>query len=113
MIVFLILGTIMETVPAIIMFLPTIQALGDAAGIHPVHMGLVVVMTCALGVATPPHGVCLLIASRIAGIQPRSAMLLTALYCLVGVAVIVLCIMVPDVTLILPKLFMSKYFALK
>lgn len=110
LILFIVLGMIMETVPAIIMFLPTIQALSNSAGIHPVHMGLVVVMTCAMGVAVPPNGVCVLVAAKIAGIHPRGAQLMTSLYCAVGVLTIVLCILWPDVTLILPKIFMSKYF---
>ena len=55
--VFLVLGTVLESIPAIIMLLPIIQALGDGAGIHPVQMGVIVVMTTALGMVTPPHGV--------------------------------------------------------
>ena len=40
-------------------------------------MGVVVVMTGALGLVTPPYGVCLLVASKIIGIHPRQAMVMT------------------------------------
>ncbi len=109
-ILFLVLGTLIEPIPAIIMFLPTIHALSTAAGIHPVQVGVIVVMACAIGLATPPHGVCLLVASQIVGIHPRTAMLYTLLLSCVGLFVLLLAIFIPDITLLLPRLLMSKYF---
>ncbi len=107
---FLILGTVLESIPATIMFLPVIQALGDAASIHPVQLGCIVVMTTALGLVTPPHGVCLLVASKIMGIHPRRAMLMTVAFGGVGLAVILLCVFIPDLTLLIPRTLMAKYF---
>ena len=109
---FFIMGMLTETVPLIIMFIPVVHELGKAAGIHPVQMGLVIVMTCALGLATPPHAVCLLIAAKIADIHPRDTMVITMLFCGVGVLVILLAIFVPDLTLLLPRLLMARYFDL-
>jgi tripartite ATP-independent transporter DctM subunit len=109
-ILFLVLGTLVEPIPAIIMFLPTIHALTGAAGIHPVQIGVIVVMAGAIGLATPPHGVCLLVASQIVGIHPRTAMLYTLLLSCVGLSVLLLAIFIPDITLLLPRLLMSRYF---
>jgi TRAP-type C4-dicarboxylate transport system permease large subunit len=75
-------------------------------------MGLVIVMTCALGLATPPHAVCLLIAAKIADVHPRDTMVITMLFCGVGVLVILLAIFVPNLTLLLPRLLMGRYFDL-
>ena len=108
--VFLILGCFLDTIPAIIMFLPIVQTLGDAAGIHPVQMGVVVVLTGALGLVTPPYGVCLLVASKIIDIHPRQAMVMTLMFGGVGLAVIILAVLMPEITLFLPKLLMAKYF---
>ena len=107
---FLILGCFLDTVPAIIMFLPIVQALGESADIHPVQMGVVVVLTGALGLVTPPYGVCLLVASRIIGIHPRRAMLMTLMFGAVSLGVIILAVLFPEITLFLPKLLMARFF---
>jgi TRAP-type C4-dicarboxylate transport system permease large subunit len=92
------------------MFLPVIQTMGDAAGIHPVHLGVVVVLTSALGLVTPPYGVCLLVASQIADVPVRQTILMTLVVGSVGVVVILLAIFIPDLTLFLPRTLMPQYF---
>ena len=109
-VVFLILGTFLDTVPAIIMFLPIVQALGDSVGIHPVQMGVVVVLTGALGLITPPYGVCLLVASKIIDIHPRQTMGMTLLVGGVGLIVILLAVFIQDLTLLLPRTIMPRFF---
>ena len=108
--VFLVLGTVLESIPAIIMLLPIIQALGDGAGIHPVQMGVIVVMTTALGMVTPPHGVCLLVAAKIMGMHPRGAILVTLAFGSVGLSVILLCVFISDLPLLIPRTLMARYF---
>ena len=51
-----ILGTFMDALPAILIFVPMIHPLAVEVGIHPVHLGVVVVMTQAFGLLTPPLG---------------------------------------------------------
>ena len=109
-VVFSILGTVLDTVPVIIMFLPIVQAMGDTVGIHPVQMGVVVVLTCALGLITPPFGVCLLVASKIVDIHPRQAIGVTLLFGAVGLVVIFVAVFIPQLTLFLPSLLMAKFF---
>lgn len=106
--VFFILGMFMDSVPAIIILLPVIQELASAAGIHPVHMGVIVILTLAFGLVTPPFGICLLLASSIAEIKPLKAVKLTLILALPSIAVIFLCIFVPDIILALPRLLMPK-----
>ena len=107
---FLILGCFLDTVPAIIMFLPIVQALGNSVDIHPVQMGVIVVLTGALGLVTPPYGVCLLVASKIIGIHPRQAMVMTLMFGGVGLVVIVLAVLLPEITLFLPRILMARFF---
>lgn len=106
--VFFILGMFMDSVPAIIILLPVIQELASASGIHPVHMGVIVILTLAFGLVTPPFGICLLLASSIAELKPIKAVKLTMILALPSIAVILLCIFVPDIILALPKLLMPK-----
>jgi tripartite ATP-independent transporter DctM subunit len=107
---FLAVGCFLDSVPAIIMFMPIVQALGGAAGIHPVQMGVVVILTLALGLVTPPYGVCLLVASRIMRLSPVEALPMTLLFGAASLLVILLAVLVPDLTLFLPRTFMSRYF---
>ena len=107
---FLVLGCFLDVIPAVIMFLPVIQAMGDAAGIHPVHLGIVVVLTAAFGLVTPPYGVCLLVASKIADLPVRQTIGMTLAIGSVGIIVILLVIFIPDLTLFLPRTLMPQFF---
>ena len=106
--IFFILGMFMDSVPAIIIVLPVIQKLASASGIHPVQMGVIVVLTLAFGLVTPPFGICLLMASKIAEIKPLKAVKLTMILGIPSIAVIFLSIFFPDIILALPKLFMPR-----
>ena len=74
---FMFVGTFMDAVPAMILFVPIIMPSALALGISPIILGLIIVVTLALGLVTPPYGLCLLLASSISGTtieaQARSA----------------------------------------
>ena len=55
-IVFLMVGTFMDAIPAIMILAPVIGPIAHAAGIHPIHLGVVIVMNLAIGLMTPPYG---------------------------------------------------------
>ena len=65
---FMFVGTFMDAVPTMILFVPIILPSATALGISPIILGLIIVVTLALGLVTPPYGLCLLIASSISGI---------------------------------------------
>ena len=62
------LGTFMDALPAILIFVPIIHPLAVEVGIHPVHLGVIVVMTQAFGLLTPPVGMCAMTACAVAGV---------------------------------------------
>lgn len=64
-ILFLIVGTFMETIPAILIFAPLITPAAKAFGIDPVHLGTIIVVNISLGMATPPVGVNLFVAASV------------------------------------------------
>ncbi len=104
----LIIGTFLSPITAIIIFLPIIQGLGSAVGIHPVHLGVIVVLTLSLGMVTPPYGICLLIAAQIGEISAPRAFV--SVLPLIGLTLIIifLGIVIPDLFLFLPRMFMPK-----
>ncbi len=65
--VLLIAGTFVETTAALIMLVPMIAAMVPVLGIDMVHLGVIVVANLAIGMLTPPLGICLIVACSISG----------------------------------------------
>lgn len=105
----LILGTFLSPIICIIVFLPILQALGQAAGLDPLHLGIIVVLTLSLGRVTPPYGICLLVASQIAEIPSHKVFKASLPMIALTLLIIVAGIVVPDLFLILPRLLMPQY----
>src|SRR5699024_1585001 len=97
---FLIIGTFMDAIPAMILFVPIILPASEAFGIDPVHLGLIVVITLAIGLATPPYGLCLLIAGN--SIERSFAAVIPSL--LIILAVLLLIAFVPGLVFIIPDM---------
>lgn len=106
---FLALGTFMDAVPAILIFVPIIQPVAEQVGIHPVHLGVVVVMTLALGLVTPPYGLCLLLACGIARVHVMQVMPMMLVLIVAIFLVIVLAAIFPTIILIVPQLVVPKW----
>ena len=66
---FVIIGDFIEPIPAIIIFMPIVNKLTEIGGINPVHMGVVIIITLAFGLITPPYGLALLMASKFVGVR--------------------------------------------
>jgi C4-dicarboxylate transporter DctM subunit len=98
-----IVGQFIDAIPTIVMFMPIINSLMQLGDINPVHMGVVVIVTLALGLITPPYGLSLLLATSFAKVSflhgVRRSVPLYAIF----VTVIVVLVLVPDVALWLPR----------
>ena len=101
---FLIVGTFMDGVPAIIILLPITRKLAEVAHIHPLHMGAVVCLTIALGLLTPPYGLCTLISCAIGKVELKAAMrpMLPMFGLMLGVVLVMA--LFPGLLLFLPRL---------
>jgi C4-dicarboxylate transporter DctM subunit len=63
----LLAGTIVETTAALILLVPMLTALLPMLGIEIVHLGAIVVTNLAIGMLTPPMGICLIVSGAISG----------------------------------------------
>ncbi len=63
---FLLLGMFLHSAAAIILVVPVVMPLVKAAGIDPVHFGLIVTINLGIGQQTPPVASVLMVASSIA-----------------------------------------------
>jgi tripartite ATP-independent transporter DctM subunit len=105
---FVIVGDFIDAIPAIIIFMPIIADLTQSADIKPVHMGVVIIVTLAFGLITPPYGLALLMAAKFTGVRFSRAMLSSFPIYIVFFATIAFCIYFPDVVLWLPKHFLPQ-----
>ena len=64
----LVVGCVMETTAALILLVPVLAPLTLQMGIDPMHFGVLVVVNLAIGMLTPPVGICLFVSCGIAGI---------------------------------------------
>ncbi len=107
--VFIVLGTFMDAIPAIIIFMPIIEELVRSSGANEIHTGLVVVITLALGLVTPPYGLCLLLACVIGKIKVSEVMSQMWVFYALFMAVVLPIIFIPEIALFLPRLVMPQF----
>ena len=100
---FMVIGDFLDAIPAIIIFMPIITDLTHTANINPVHMGVVIIVTLAFGLITPPYGLALLMSSKFIGVKFSRAMFASFPIYVVFLATIAFCIFFPDIVLWLPK----------
>ena len=71
---FIILGSVLEGIPAIVLFGPLLFPIARQVGIHEVHYAMVVVLAMGIGLFAPPFGVGYYAACAISRINPDEGM---------------------------------------
>jgi C4-dicarboxylate transporter, DctM subunit len=102
-VLFVIVGDFIDAIPAIIIFMPIITDLTQSTDINPVHMGVVIIVTLAFGLITPPYGLALLMASKFVGVRFGKAIVASLPIYIIFFAAIAFSIFFPEVVLWLPK----------
>jgi C4-dicarboxylate transporter DctM subunit len=101
--VFIVLGALLEGLPAIIICLPIFLPIATRLGIDPLHYSIIVVAAIGLGLFLPPIGLGLYVASSFAGIRADETFRAMAPYVLMLLLGILVLILVPSLTLIVPQ----------
>jgi TRAP-type C4-dicarboxylate transport system permease large subunit len=73
-IAFIILGSVLEGIPAIVLFGPLLFPIAHAVGIHEVHYAMVVILAMGIGLFAPPFGVGYYAACAIGRVEPAEGM---------------------------------------
>lgn len=71
-VIFLLLGMVMDTGPAIIILAPVLLPAVQELGVNPVHFGVILVCCLSIGLATPPFGLDLFVSGNLAEEPPMS-----------------------------------------
>ena len=100
---FLFVGTFMDAIPAMILFMPVILPTALKLGITSVHLGVVVVITLAIGLVTPPYGLCLLIAGSIADLSIERSLRGVLPYIAADLIILLLVAMFPAIAFYIPQ----------
>ena len=102
--VLLLVGTFLEPGAAIVLIVPMLMPVTASMGIDPMQLGMVVILTLTLGLITPPVGVCLFVACRIADSPVMPIFRAVLPFLLVELGVVVLLVLIPELTSTLPAL---------
>lgn len=106
----LLIGTVLNPISAVLIFLPIIQALGEAAQIDPVHLGVLTTVTLSVGLVSPPYGICLLIATQIGEVPIMRSIIAVIPIVALTVLVAVASLWLPGIVLAIPRAFMPAAF---
>lgn len=103
---FLFIGTFMDAIPAMILFVPIILPTSLAFGMDPTHLGLIIVITLAIGLVTPPYGLCLLLAAKIGNLSIERSIVAVMPYILIVLVVLLIVAYIPSLSMWAPSLLM-------
>jgi len=97
-------GCVMETTAALILLVPVLAGLVGQMGVDPIQFGVLVVVNLAIGMLTPPLGICLFVSCSIANVplgDISKQILPFVAAAIIGLALVCL---IPAITLWLPAL---------
>lgn len=102
-IILLIAGMFLDGASIVTILGPLFFPIAMQAGIDPVHLGIVMVVNCAIGMFTPPFGLNLFVASSITD-QPVMKVAKGAIpFILLSIIALILITYIPDISLWLPR----------
>ncbi len=106
-IMLLILGTLMDMAPLILILTPILLPVVKTLGVDPVHFGIIIMVNLGIGLLTPPVGSVLFVGSAVGKLSIEK--LVNAMYPFFGVLLLLLAMVTywPALTLWLPGLMLK------
>lgn len=98
-------GCLMEATAAITIFTPVMMTIVTAIGMDPLHFGLVFCIMMTIALITPPVGMLLFVTSNISKIELRKINKAILPFCVVAFVVTFALAYLPDVALLVPRMF--------
>ncbi len=104
-VIFLVLGTVLDGAVMLLVFIPVLLPTAKALGIDLVHFGVVAILNFMIAMISPPYGLILFVLSALTGTPMREINREIWQFCVPLTLVLFLLILLPDLTLWLPRLF--------
>lgn len=102
----LIVGCLIEGIPAMLILIPVMLPGVTAMGIDPIHFGIIMIFNLLIGIITPPMGVGLFILSGITGLSVEDVFKGCLPFLIPLLITLLLITYVPAVTLFIPDLLL-------
>lgn len=104
MVFFLVVGMVLDAVPAILIFLPILLPVAVELGVDPIHFGVLVVVNLMIGLLTPPVGALLYVLTKIGKVPFTALVKETMPFVAVMLIGLLLMVLVPSIVTALPEL---------
>jgi len=105
--IILITGTFVDVSPAILLLTPVFLPAVTAVGVSPIQFGVILITGLAIGLVTPPVGMCLNVASAISKLGIGTIFRAAVPFSLANVITLILITLVPPISMWLPRLLME------
>ena len=99
-----IVGMFLDAGPAIIILGPILGPIFISLGVHPVHFAIIMSVNLTVGLATPPMGLVLFVASSVSGERVESIARAILPFLLVEIVVIFLITYIPAISMTIPRI---------
>jgi TRAP-type C4-dicarboxylate transport system permease large subunit/TRAP-type C4-dicarboxylate transport system permease small subunit len=103
MIALMVMGMVMEGVPAIIVFAPILLPIATQFNIDPIQFGILIVMAIGIGANSPPIGIGLYVAAQLGDTPVGTAGRAAVRYLIPLIVGVIVVAAWPDLTLVLPR----------
>lgn len=100
----LVLGTFLDVTPCILLITPILLPVMQQFGMNELQFGAVIIVGLAIGLVTPPVGMCLNVASKICGMSIIDIFKSAAPFIVCNIIVLFLVTFVPAISLWLPSM---------
>jgi tripartite ATP-independent transporter DctM subunit len=100
----LVLGTLMDMAPLILILTPILLPVITSIGIDPVHFGMIMLVNLGIGLITPPVGAVLFVGSAVAKLPIEQVVKSMWPFFIILFSVLLLVTYVPGISLWLPRL---------
>lgn len=100
----LVLGTFLDVVPCILLIAPILMPVMSQLGMNEITFGMILVVGLAIGLVTPPVGMCLNVGSKISGMSIVDVFKASAPFLICNLCVLLLVTFVPFVSIWIPSL---------
>lgn len=102
--IMLLVGMVMQSTPAILLFAPILLPVATAIGMSAVHFGVFMTVVLSLGVVTPPVAMNLFVAQSMTGINAAEIVNRGRMFLIALIAATLIVLYFPVITLWLPKI---------
>ena len=103
-ILILVLGTFLDVVPCILLIAPILMPVMSQLGMNEITFGMILVVGLAIGLVTPPVGMCLNVGSKISGMPIVDVFKASAPFLICNLCVLLLVTFIPAISLWIPSL---------